>query len=103
MKVQGRRAYHLARRGHDVKLEARTVQVYKIELLDFAWPLLKLRVDCGRGTYMRALARDIGAALKVGGYLTALRRTRIGAHAIEQSVTLERLAADGIAAHLQPV
>jgi tRNA pseudouridine55 synthase len=57
-------------------------------------------VDCGRGTYIRALARDIGAALNVGGYLTQLRRTRIGEFSIERSVTLEALAADGVAAHL---
>ena len=103
MKVKGRRAYDLARRGHDVKLEPRTVNVYSIDLVDFAWPFLKVTVDCGRGTYIRALARDIGAALNVGGYLTQLRRTKIGARTIADSVTLERLAADGIAPHLQPV
>jgi tRNA pseudouridine55 synthase len=101
MKLGGQRAYKLARRGQAMKLEARTVHVYAIELIDFTWPLLKLRIDCGRGTYIRALARDIGVALGVGGYLTELRRTRIGAHTIERSVTLERLAADGVAAHLQ--
>ena len=103
MKIQGRRAYDLARRGHDVKLEPRTVNVYSIDLVDFTWPYLKVKVDCGRGTYIRALARDIGAALNVGGYLTELRRTKIGAHTIAGSATLERLAADGIAPHLQPV
>ena len=103
MKVQGRRAYDLARRGQDVQLEARTVRVYGIELLHFDWPLAKVRVDCGRGTYVRALARDIGAALSLGGYLTELRRTKIGMQMIGRSVTLERLTEEGIEAHLQAV
>lgn len=103
MKIGGRRAYDLARLGHDVQLKARTVNVYDIELIHFTWPLLKLRIDCGRGTYIRALARDIGAALHVGGYLTELRRTRIGEFSGDQSATLEKLAADGVAAHLLPV
>jgi tRNA pseudouridine55 synthase len=100
MKIDGRRAYDLARRGQDVQLEPRTVNVYDIQLLDFTWPLVRLRVDCGRGTYIRALARDIGAALNVGGYLTQLRRTRIGEYSVEQGVTLEKLAVDGVAVHL---
>src|SRR5437868_2124977 len=58
LKVNGRRAYHLARKGHDVQLQPRTVQVYGIQRLDYAWPWLALRIDCGRGTYVRALARD---------------------------------------------
>ena len=100
MKIAGRRAYDVARRGGEVKLEPRTVHVYGIELLDFAWPLLRLRIDCGRGTYIRAIARDLGEALGVGGYVTQLRRTRVGEFAIDSSVTLERLTADGIGAHL---
>jgi tRNA pseudouridine55 synthase len=67
MKVGGRRAYDLARKGHDVELAPRTVHVYDIELQSYEWPLLSLRIDCGRGTYIRAIARDIGAALGVGG------------------------------------
>ena len=69
----------------------------------FEWPLAKVRVDCGRGTYVRALARDIGAALGVGGYLTELRRTKIGTQTMGRSVTLERLAEEGVEAHLQAV
>jgi len=103
MKVGGRRAYALARAGRTVELQPRTVQVYGIEMMEYAWPLLSLRIDCGRGVYIRSIARDLGAALNVGGYLTALRRTRIGDYRIDQSVTLERLAADGVAPHLLPV
>src|SRR5437868_788961 len=71
MKVGGRRAYDLAREGHSVELEARTVQVYGIERLAYEWPLLSLRIDCGRGTYVRSIARDLGETLGVGGRLTA--------------------------------
>jgi tRNA pseudouridine55 synthase len=101
MKVDGRRAYDLARRGATVELEPRPVRVYGIELLDYAYPLLRLRIDCGRGTYVRSIARDLGEALGTGGYLTQLRRTRVGAFAVESAVTLERLKADGVAPHLQ--
>ena len=103
MKVDGQRAYKLARGGAEVRLEPRTVQVYGIDILDVAWPLLKLRIDCGRGTYIRSIARDLGEALDVGGHLTQLRRTRVGEHTIDRSVTLEQLQADGIEKHLFPL
>jgi tRNA pseudouridine55 synthase len=102
MKVGGRRAYDLARAGEHVELEPRTVQVYGIEVLGFDWPLVRLRIDCGRGTYIRAIARDLGDALGVGAYLTQLRRTRIGEFDIDRAVTLETLANDGVAPHLLP-
>jgi tRNA pseudouridine55 synthase len=100
MKIGGQRAYKLARGGHDVQLEARTVRVYGIELLDYAWPLVRVRIDCGRGTYIRSIARDLGEALGVGGYLTQLRRTRIGPFDASDSVTIERLETDGVEPHL---
>jgi tRNA pseudouridine55 synthase len=102
MKVDGRRAYDLARKGKAVALEARPVRVYDIAVLEYAWPLLRLRVDCGRGTYVRSLARDLGEALGVGGYLTQLRRTRVGPFAAETAVTLEGLERDGVLKHLRP-
>src|SRR5580698_6245460 len=77
MKIGGRRAYDLARQGKAVQLSERKVRVDSLELLEYAWPLLRLRIDCGRGTYIRSVARDIGAELGVGGYLTQLRRTRV--------------------------
>jgi tRNA pseudouridine55 synthase len=103
MKVKGRRAYDLARGGKLVELEPRTVTVYSIDVMSYEWPLLRLCIDCGRGTYIRSIARDLGAALNVGGYLTELRRTRIGPFKIETSVMLETLQKDGPQPHLQPV
>lgn len=103
MKVAGRRAYDLARRGAEVQLEPRPVQVYELEVLSFEWPLLTLRVRCGRGTYIRSLARDMGRQLSGGGYLTQLRRTRIGDFDVGQAVSLEKLKAEGVAAHLHPL
>ena len=100
LKVQGRRAYDVARRGAEVALDPRPVQVYGIELLRYEWPLLQLRIDCGRGTYVRALARDIGEALGVGGYLVQLERTRVGHFALSNSVTLEELTPASLARHL---
>src|SRR5688500_7929940 len=103
MKVGGQRAYKLARSGETVELAPRTVHVYGIELLDYAWPLLRLRIDCGRGTYIRSIARDVGEALGVGGYLTQLRRTRIGWFDASAAVTIEQLEVDGVERHLYPI
>ena len=100
LKVGGRRAYDLARQGKEVMLEPRTVHVYRLDLLDYAWPHLRIHVDCGRGTYIRSLARDLGETLGVGGYLTALRRTRVGPFIADRAVTIEQLTADGVAPHL---
>ena len=97
LKVGGRRAYDLARKGHDVELKPRTVNVYAIELLNYAWPFARIRIDCGRGTYIRSIARDLGEALGVGGHLTALVRTRVGEHSIADAVTLEQLDGKPIA------
>jgi tRNA pseudouridine55 synthase len=78
VKVDGKRAYDYAREGQKVELKPKLLVIDEIEVLDFALPLLKLRVDCSKGTYIRALARDIGQALGSGAHLTALERTRIG-------------------------
>jgi len=103
MKVQGRRAYDLARGGNLVELEPRPVRVYGIDVLGYEWPFLTLRIDCGRGTYIRAIARDLGAVLGTGGYLTQLRRTRVGPFSADEAVTVERLKVDGVAAYICPV
>lgn len=90
--VGGRRAYDLARQGKEVTLTARPVRIDAIELMHFHWPMAKVKVICGRGTYIRSLARDIGKALGTGGYLTGLRRLAVGPYTVEKAVTHERLA-----------
>lgn len=91
-KVEGRRAYDIARRGEDVSLRAKPVRIDSIELLAFRlgdMPEADLRIACGKGTYIRSLARDIGLALGSGAHLTALRRTRVGSYAEADCFTLE--------------
>jgi tRNA pseudouridine55 synthase len=96
IKVDGQRAYKLAREGQAVELKARRVRIERFEVLsvrregDFVD--VDVEVDCSSGTYIRALARDVGAALGVGGHLTALRRTRVGSFGLEQAAGLEELA-----------
>ncbi len=77
-KVDGNRAYKMARKGQEVELKAKELVIDEIELLDYAMPKITIRVVCSKGTYIRALARDIGQALGSGAHLTALRRTRVG-------------------------
>ncbi|MBN2087551.1 tRNA pseudouridine(55) synthase TruB [Candidatus Peregrinibacteria bacterium] len=88
-KIKGKRAYKLAREGKEVKLEPREVTISEIEILNYKWPVLSLRIACGKGTYIRSIARDLGQALKVGGYLTALQRTKVGQYTIDKAVTIE--------------
>ncbi|MBQ9645015.1 MAG: tRNA pseudouridine(55) synthase TruB [Prevotella sp.] len=89
--IGGDRAYKLARRGEQVQLKAKTLRIDEIELTDFdaATMRMSIRVVCGKGTYIRALARDIGEALQSGAYLTALCRTRVGEVSIGDCLTLE--------------
>jgi tRNA pseudouridine55 synthase len=96
IKVGGKRAYQLAREGQAVELKARAVRIDKFEVLAIrradGLVDVDVEVDCSSGTYIRALARDIGSALGVGGHLTALRRTRVGDFGLDQARTLEALA-----------
>ena len=101
MKVGGQRAYKLARSGEAPEMQARTVTVYDVRILDYAWPNVRLSVECGRGTYIRAIARDLGEALGVGGYLTELRRTFVGRFHVNQAVSLEQITAEGVEKYLQ--
>ena len=89
VKVAGQRAYKLAREGAEVELKPRIVRIDSIELKRYDWPELAITVTCGKGTYIRSLARQIGQRLQTGGHLTALRRTRVGPHTIEQAITLD--------------
>lgn len=85
-KVEGTRAYKLARNGTDMQLAPKQVQIDEIELLECELPKITIRVVCGKGTYIRSLARDIGAALNSGAHLTRLERTRIGDIRIEDCI-----------------
>ena len=102
MKVGGRRACDRARAGQVVELRPRLVRIDAIAVVAYGWPTLAIAMDCGRGTYVRSVARDVGAALGVGGYLSALRRTRVGPFALDRAATLEALQANGIDAFLLP-
>ncbi len=90
-KVGGKRAYKLKRKGQDVELKAKTLQIDEIELTSFDRERMQMsiRVVCGKGTYIRALARDIGLALGSGAFLTALCRTRLGDVRVEDCLTLD--------------
>ena len=89
VKIDGRRAYDMARKGREVNLKPKTLVIDEIELLDFAPEKITVRVVCSKGTYIRALARDIGEALDSGAHLTALRRTRVGDVGIADCLTIE--------------
>lgn len=88
-KVTGRRAHDLARSGQTVTLQARKVHIDAIEILHFAYPHLEIEVRCGKGTYIRSLARDLGAQLGCGALIQTLRRTRVGDFTAEGALTLD--------------
>jgi len=88
IKIDGKRAYEYARRGIAVEIKPKFLEVKQIEVLSFSIPEVKLRIVCGKGTYIRALARDIGEALNNGAYLTGLRRTRVGDYDLNQAINL---------------
>lgn len=94
VKINGERAYKLARAGKEVEMPVRKVRIDEIEILDYKWPDLTIRCQVSSGTYIRALGEDIGKELGVGGYLTALRRTQVGEWRIEEAKRLEELGID---------
>jgi len=91
VKVDGKRAYDYARDGQEVELKPKLLVIDEIEVLDFTLPRLKIRVVCSKGTYIRALARDIGLALGSGAHLIALERTRIGEVRLEDCWQIDDL------------
>ena len=100
--INGKRAYKLARRGETVEMPVRRVRVDAIKLLSYDWPIAHVRITCGRGTYIRSMARDLGKKLETGGHLASLRRTAVGpydlsmavdAHRLESSITQDDLLA----------
>ena len=88
VKINGQRAYQLARRGEEVSMPTRQIEIYAIEILSYNYPELVIRTHVSSGTYIRTLGEDIGKALGVGAYLTALRRTQVGDYQIKNAVKL---------------
>lgn len=89
-KIDGKRAYKIARKGKEVNLKAKVLVIDEIELLEYSQQSITIRVVCSKGTYIRALARDIGEALNSGGHLTALRRTRVGNVSVDDCLSVEQ-------------
>lgn len=89
VKVDGKRAYNLARKGKDVELKPKALEIKEMEILDCSLPDVTLRIVCSKGTYIRAIARDFGEALGSGAHLVALRRTRVGKISVEDCMTVD--------------
>ena len=100
VKVDGKRAYNLARKGKEVELKAKPLEIKEMELIDCSLPEVTIRVVCSKGTYIRALARDLGEALGSGAHLTALRRTRVGAVGINACCSIDEAIEKINTAHL---
>ena len=101
IKVKGKKLYEYARSGKKVERQPRTITIKKIEVLDYTYPKLRIAVTCSTGTYIRALARDIGASLGTGAYLAALRRTAIGPFTVQNAITLDTLTAENLVVYVQ--
>jgi tRNA pseudouridine55 synthase len=101
-KVGGKKLYELARKGINIERAPVRVRVHELHILSYKWPLLMLSVHCSKGTYIRALARDVGIALGTGAYVEELRRTAIGPFAISEAVPLRDLAGAQWKARLLP-
>jgi tRNA pseudouridine55 synthase len=102
LKVAGKRAHELARQGAEVKLDPRPVRIDRIEVTGYEWPHLDIAVECGKGTYIRSIARDVGEALGVGGLVQTLRRTHVGPFAAESGLSLDATM-DEVRAKLRPM
>jgi tRNA pseudouridine55 synthase len=88
IKINGQRAYNLARKGQEVEMPVRTVTVHSLEITDYNYPLVSLRAHVSSGTYIRSLAREIGDRLGVGAYCQELRRVSVGQYSVENAATL---------------
>ncbi len=93
IKINGVPSYKLARADRSVELHPRSVSIFGLEVVSYDYPILRLQVSCSKGTYIRSLAADLGEALKCGGYVRELRRTRVGALTLAQAVSLEEIRA----------
>ncbi len=87
-RINGKRAYEYARKGEEVEIKSVKVNIHEIELVNYSFPNIKVRVKCSKGTYIRSLANDVGQRLDSGGYLSGLIRTRSGGHKLEDAISL---------------
>lgn len=94
IKINGQRAYKLARAGKTVDMPSRQVTIYALDLVDYAFPELKIRAHVSSGTYIRTLAEDIGSALGTGAYCSALRRTRVGEYDVDKAIDVAEVVID---------
>ena len=90
IKINGRRAYDLARKGEVVEMPERQVTIYSLELIDYAYPAIRIRTHVSSGTYIRTLAEDIGSALETGAYCSELRRTKVAEFSVADATPVER-------------
>lgn len=102
VKVDGRRAYHLARQQQELTLTARPVEIFRLRIMQYDYPHLKLEIDCGSGTYVRSLGRDLAIELGTGAIMTGLVRTMIGPLTLERAVEPAELTAATLEEHLLP-
>ncbi len=100
LKVKGKRAYELARKGNEVKLAARQIEIYKIKLNRFEYPDFQITIDCGSGTYVRSLGRDLGRKLGSGAIMTGLARTAVGQFEVDAGISPDDLTLEQIQAQL---
>jgi len=94
IKMKGKKAYELARKGKKIEMQPREVNIYKLKLVKYKYPDLILEMEVSAGTYIRSVARDIGKNLRTGAYLKNLRRTRIGEFKVEDSFKISELSQD---------
>ena len=91
VKIGGERAYRKMRQGRSVNIPPRTVEITECKIISFEYPILKLKVACSSGTYIRSLVHDLGQLLRCGGYLAGLRRTKVGDWPIDDAVEIEKI------------
>ncbi|MEO1129959.1 MAG: tRNA pseudouridine(55) synthase TruB [Planctomycetota bacterium] len=103
VKVGGRRAYDLARKGHTPEIQPKTVHIHDITIRGYDWPSLTLAITCGKGTYIRSIARDLGTTLSTGGMLTRLVRTRVGDYTLDAATPLDDLPTEVTTDDLLPI
>ncbi len=102
IKIKGKKLYELARAGKEIEREARKITISELEIIEYHYPLLKVKINCSSGTYIRSLAHDIGKILGCGAYVNDLMRTKSGNFNIEESVPLEAITRDSINKYLIP-